>query len=194
MHIVLHCLVMFAVCSAVSACKRSTSSSVGSQLTGTAFYRRPSGDSVILRALPVYLLTPEEAGSRRVPATLSSDVPITKTLDMLIGLETPKLKLLWSMRGIDADGARSELGRAEDLLARMQPYFAQARLVTRTDADGKFAFRGVLPGKYHLFAALDTTSAKGFWYLDVAIAADAPLTLDLENSNMTVVCDATQSP
>src|SRR5437762_7583649 len=65
-----------------AASPSSQPSTAKSRLSGSVFYRKKSGDSLILRGLPVYLLTPEEAGSKFTPEMASKP---TKTLQWITG-------------------------------------------------------------------------------------------------------------
>jgi len=156
-------------------------------LEGSVFYRKGSGDSVILRSLPIYLFTPEKAGAKYDPSSTRS---ITDTLDHVAGLEPISLNLTWKLRqGMDEDGGRTALRSASDILSKMEKYLTGAEYRATTNVDGKYKFEGVPAGKYQVVALLDTSTAKGFWYFAVSISNDKTITLDLNNSNITQVWD-----
>src|SRR5438270_13055459 len=62
----------------------SQPSTAKSRVSGSVFYRKKSGDSLILRGLPIHLLTPEEAGSKFNVEKVSKP---TETLNFTIGME-----------------------------------------------------------------------------------------------------------
>lgn len=151
-------------------------------LSGTIFYRKMSGDSLVVPASRVYLVRSFDAES----------------IDKFMALEAPLLDLEWRTAFLD-DGERF-FHSFDDTLRRLQTEAAIAAGKATIDSEGKYGFQAttnvdgrylftVPPGKYQLFAELDSADAKGFWYIDVDVAGQQEL--DLDNSNLTKIYDRT---
>src|SRR5437879_2339349 len=79
----------------------SQPNTAASRVSGSVFYRKKSGDSLILRGLPIYLLTPEEAGSKFNVEKVSKP---TETLNFTVGMEGAGFDLMWPTRMLVRDG------------------------------------------------------------------------------------------
>src|SRR6266536_3977514 len=155
-----------------------------SRVSGSVFYRKNSGDSLILRGLPIYLLTPEEAGSKFNVEKVSKP---TETLNFTIGMQGAGFDLMWPTHMLVRDGVGRffrDFDRAAD---EMKNYASHARLKATTNIDGKYLITGVSPGSYHLFAVFEAADVRGYWYLKLDVAGDH--TLDLDNATITKVFD-----
>jgi hypothetical protein len=167
----------------------SQPSTAESRVSGSVFYQKKSGDSIILRALPVYLLTPEEAGSKFTPEMASKP---TETLEWIMGMNGASFDLMWPTHMLVRDGVSRFFRDFDQVAEKMKSYASRARLKTTTDIDGKYLITGVSPGSYHLFAVFEAADVRGYWYLKLDVASDH--TLDLDNSTITKVFDVSTEP
>jgi hypothetical protein len=138
-------------------------------VSGAVYYRRRSGDSIILRAITVALVHQSEM----------------EPFDKVMALEMPLTDLSWKSAFVD-EGA-SFFRSFDKTLGRLQDYTTGASSKTTTNVDGKYAFADIDAGNYRLFAILDTSDVKGFWYVDVDVSGEH--SVDLNNSNITKVYD-----
>jgi hypothetical protein len=159
-------------------------STAKSRVSGSVFYRKKSGDSIILRGLPVYLLTPEEAGTKFTPEMASKP---TETLQSIIGMQGASFDVMWPTHMLVRDGVDRFFLDFDQVAEKMKRYASQARLKATTNIDGKYLITGVSPGTYHLFAVFESADVRGYWYLKVNITGDE--TLDLDNGTITKVFD-----
>jgi hypothetical protein len=135
------------------------------QISGVVFYRLKSGDSVILRGLTVYVVDDSEV--RNNPG---------------IVLQLATLKMTMQTGEIMEDCDR--LGGLNKLIETSAIY------KTTTNIDAKYSFQGLAQGDYHVFAFLGTRAANGVWDIPVKLR-DKPVKLDLDNSNISGICDGT---
>jgi hypothetical protein len=162
----------------------SQPSTAKSRVSGSVFYRKKSGDSIILRALPIYLLTPEEAGSKFTPEMASKP---TETLEWIMGMNGASFDLMWPTHMLVRDGAERFFRDFDQVAEKMKNYASRARLKTTTNIDGKYLITGVSPASYHLLAVFEAADVRGYWYLKLDVVGDH--TLDLDNATITKVFD-----
>ena len=172
-----------------AASPSSQPSTAKTRVSGSVFYRKKSGDSLILRGLPVYLLTPEEAGSKFTPEMASKP---TETLQWITGLDCANLDLTWPLHMVEQDGVGRFFRDFDEVAEKMKTYASRARLKTTTNIDGKYLITGVSFGSYHLFAVFEAADVRGYWYLKLDVAGDH--TLDLDNATITKVFDVSTEP
>ena len=133
------------------------------QLSGVVFYRLKSGESLILRGLNIYVV--DESEVRNNPG---------------IVVDSATLKITAAMAEVLGDCSRVTGG--EKLIAKSATYKAT------TNIDAKYSFQGLAEGDYHVFAFLNSSAANGVWDIAVKLR-DQPVKLDLDNSNISAVCD-----
>ncbi|MEM6885080.1 MAG: hypothetical protein AAF571_08610 [Verrucomicrobiota bacterium] len=66
-------------------------------------------------------------------------------------------------------------------------YFASTNAVqiTKSDAEGKYSFTGVEPGKYRIYGQYKSRYAAGYWLIPVEIKSiDDQISIDINNENL----------
>src|SRR5260370_7310270 len=162
------CLSAIVLASAIAADPIATPAESGDttpQISGVVFYRLKSGDAVILRGLTVYVV--DEWEVRKKPG---------------IVLQVATLKMTMQTGEIMEDCDR--LGALNKLIEKNAIY------KTTTNIDAKYSFQGLAQGDYHVFAFLGARAANGVWDIPLKLP-DKPIKLDLDNSNVSGICDVT---
>jgi hypothetical protein len=159
--------------SQVATSKSSQGQAAATSLVGNVFYQKASGDPIILGGLRVYLVRPGEG----------------EQLDLQSYFNLATSDMTW--RSAFLDNGERFLRDFSGTLGRMERHLSAAKNQSTTDVDGKYSFDEVPNGKYHLCAFIDTTDVKGYWDVDLDLVG--PMTLDLNNSNITKVYDRTRA-